>query len=196
MASYRVHFVDHGGNVFDAMRLERDSDDAAIVDAHRFDVPSIGSGFEVWHDARLVHRHLRSTAGGFRQSAARYRSLSTLFRESGSNRSLLDASRSIEAQLSDGANLTAIADEVDTQAKVLLAKLDRFLARARSALRTPVLEVWYSADDVREEARLCKEEAHAVQDVPIRRSILAGASALIELADVMHRAGPSPRASS
>ena len=57
MARYYVHFVDHGGAVFDAVRLEHDTDEAAIEDAHRIHIPGIGAGFDVWHEGRLVHRH-------------------------------------------------------------------------------------------------------------------------------------------
>lgn len=57
MQIYRVHFVDHGGNVYSTERIENDSDEEAIKAAHRLDVPSIGAGFDVWEDERLVHRH-------------------------------------------------------------------------------------------------------------------------------------------
>jgi len=60
VALYRVHFVDHGGNVFDAMQLERDTDEAAIQEAHRINVPNIGAGFDVWHEWRLVHKYRRN----------------------------------------------------------------------------------------------------------------------------------------
>jgi hypothetical protein len=57
MPIYRVHFVDHGGNVYSTEHIEHDSDEQAIEAAHRLNVPSIGAGFEVWEDERLVHRH-------------------------------------------------------------------------------------------------------------------------------------------
>jgi hypothetical protein len=60
MARYVVHFVDHGGHVFDAVALEHDSDERAVEHAHRLDVPSIGGGFDVLHEGRLVHRHRRN----------------------------------------------------------------------------------------------------------------------------------------
>jgi hypothetical protein len=49
MPLYRVHFVNHGDHVFDAIELEHDTDEAAIEEASRLDVPSIGAGFDVWH---------------------------------------------------------------------------------------------------------------------------------------------------
>ena len=57
MASYSVHFFDNGDRVFDAVEIDRDTDEAAIKEAHRIDVPSIGAGFDVWNENRLVHRH-------------------------------------------------------------------------------------------------------------------------------------------
>jgi hypothetical protein len=60
MSRYRVHFVDHGDRVFDSIVVEHDTDEAAIEHAHRLDVPSIGAGFDVWHEDRLVHRHRRN----------------------------------------------------------------------------------------------------------------------------------------
>jgi hypothetical protein len=58
MALYRVHFLDHGDNVYATHHVEHDHVDAAIEAAHRLNVlPHLGSGFEVWDDERLVHRH-------------------------------------------------------------------------------------------------------------------------------------------
>jgi hypothetical protein len=49
--------VDHGDNVYSTEYIDHDSDEAAVEAAHRMNVPSIGAGFEVWDDERLVHRH-------------------------------------------------------------------------------------------------------------------------------------------
>jgi hypothetical protein len=57
MARYRVHFVTHGDHVFSTIEMEHDADEAAIEEAHRQDIPSIGAGFDVWHEDRLVHRY-------------------------------------------------------------------------------------------------------------------------------------------
>jgi DNA-binding response OmpR family regulator len=59
VARYQVHFVDDADRAFDSIELEGDADDAAIEEAGRIDVPSIGAGFDVWHEGRLVHRHRR-----------------------------------------------------------------------------------------------------------------------------------------
>jgi hypothetical protein len=57
MALYRVHFVDHGDNVYLTRHIEHDADEAAINAAHGMNARSVGAGFEVWQDERLVHRH-------------------------------------------------------------------------------------------------------------------------------------------
>jgi hypothetical protein len=57
MALYRLHFVDHGDNVYATEYLENDDDESAIEASHRMNVPSIGAGFDLWDDERLVHRH-------------------------------------------------------------------------------------------------------------------------------------------
>ena len=59
MARYRIHFIDQSGKVFDAIELQRDSDEAALEEAYRLDVPSVGTGFDLWQEKRLVHRHRR-----------------------------------------------------------------------------------------------------------------------------------------
>lgn len=57
MALYRVHFVDHGDNIYLTQDIEHRDDAAAIEAARRMNAPSIGAGFELWQDDRLVHRH-------------------------------------------------------------------------------------------------------------------------------------------
>jgi len=58
MALYRVHFVDHGNNVYLTRHVEHDDDEAAVDAAHRMNAArNIGAGFEVWQDERMVHRH-------------------------------------------------------------------------------------------------------------------------------------------
>jgi hypothetical protein len=60
MAPYRVHFLDPNGYVVDAVQIDHATDEAAIEEAHRVDIPSIGAGFDIWHQDRLVHRHRRN----------------------------------------------------------------------------------------------------------------------------------------
>jgi DNA-binding transcriptional regulator YiaG len=47
MRQYRIHFVDDVGRVVNAVEIERGTDDAAIQEAHRVDIPSAGAGFDI-----------------------------------------------------------------------------------------------------------------------------------------------------
>jgi hypothetical protein len=57
VATYRVNFLDHDGDLYDALEFERDSDDAAIQHTRDINVPGVGGGFEVWERNRLIYRH-------------------------------------------------------------------------------------------------------------------------------------------
>jgi hypothetical protein len=59
LARYRVQFVDHGDRVFDAIEIVQDTDEIAIEEAHSRDVLSIGAGFDVLQNGRLVHKYRR-----------------------------------------------------------------------------------------------------------------------------------------
>jgi hypothetical protein len=61
MAPYRVHFLDPDGHVVDAVQIGHATDEAAVEGAHRVYIPSIGAGFDIWHEQRLVHRHRHNT---------------------------------------------------------------------------------------------------------------------------------------
>ena len=54
---YRIEFVDHGENVRGTDEIACDADGEAIALAHDRDIPTIGNGFDLWHQERLVHRH-------------------------------------------------------------------------------------------------------------------------------------------
>jgi hypothetical protein len=56
LAEYYVHFIDRGDRVINALVLDHDTDEAAIKHAGRLYVASVGNGFDVWHEDRLVHR--------------------------------------------------------------------------------------------------------------------------------------------
>jgi hypothetical protein len=59
LAQYRVHFVDRSDRVVNALVVEHETDEAAVEHANCVYVPSIGNGFDVWHEKRLVHRSHR-----------------------------------------------------------------------------------------------------------------------------------------
>ncbi len=56
MPLYRVHFVDHGGNVYMTDHVEHDDDEKAIEDVRRRSSRVIGAGYEIWEGDRLVHQ--------------------------------------------------------------------------------------------------------------------------------------------
>ena len=56
MPFYCVQFVDHGDNVYRTHYLESYQDEGAIAAARRLNVSNIGTGFELWQEARLVLR--------------------------------------------------------------------------------------------------------------------------------------------
>jgi hypothetical protein len=57
MAQYYVRFVNRVDAVINLVELEADSDEAAIEQAYRIKLQSVGAGFDVLEDNRLVHRH-------------------------------------------------------------------------------------------------------------------------------------------
>ena len=57
MAQYHVHFIDHTNGAFDAVVLEDDTEQAAVEHARRLHLPSIGSGFDVLYEGRLLYRY-------------------------------------------------------------------------------------------------------------------------------------------
>ena len=54
---YRVQFVDHGNNVRGVERIERATDAEAIEAAHKMNIPTFISGFDVWEHDQLIHRY-------------------------------------------------------------------------------------------------------------------------------------------
>jgi len=54
---YRIEFVDHGENVRGTDEIACDADEEATARAHNQNIPSIGDGFDVWRQERLVYRH-------------------------------------------------------------------------------------------------------------------------------------------
>jgi hypothetical protein len=57
MPRYTCRFVDHGGNNYLTEDLDAEHDEAALDNARRLNVPSIGAGFDLWHGERQVHCH-------------------------------------------------------------------------------------------------------------------------------------------
>jgi hypothetical protein len=57
---YRICFVDRTNQVFDVVQIDEDTDEAAIREAYRLDVRTVGIGFDIRHEDRLVYRHRRN----------------------------------------------------------------------------------------------------------------------------------------
>ncbi len=131
----------------------------------------------------------------WQQRAARYRKMSTLLGEDETAVRLRALALEMEEQRKRSGQLRASAEELRACNAVLLAKIDAFLARARAAVsaaklasRTPP----FSAEDVREESRLCREEGMATEDMEIRRPLAWRALALAMLAEQIAREDDRP----
>lgn len=59
MATYRIHFVDNGGNTFAVHEIDCPDDAEAVEKARMLDVRFIGMGFDLWQADRLVHQERR-----------------------------------------------------------------------------------------------------------------------------------------
>ena len=84
MTLYHVHFISEDGDIVDVVQFEVENDEAAVEQAHRIDVPSIGGRFELWKGNRLLytHRHGVSakalTRSGLLQAVAMCRAIAQL----------------------------------------------------------------------------------------------------------------------
>ncbi len=65
MATFRVHYVDHGGNVYATERFEHDHEQALIEELRHRNAHGIGAGFDLWHEDRLVYRHRSKNRGQY-----------------------------------------------------------------------------------------------------------------------------------
>ncbi len=123
---------------------------------------------------------LRDKDPDWRQHLARYRRLSILFAEDETPGRLCAPAMEMEHLIEKfgQAGVEAEAEERMLDAAILLAEIDTFLARTRGAmffashlLRPPR----FSADDLREAARLCRAQAQASEAVATRRALASPA---------------------
>ena len=63
MRTYWCRFLDAGGHVYGAEKLEAEDDAAAIAKARIIHAHGIGNGYEIWDGQRRIHRetHRRAT---------------------------------------------------------------------------------------------------------------------------------------
>lgn len=128
------------------------------------------------------------------RSVSRYRRLSALFAEDGACCPLLAVARGIETHLDNNETLTALNEELAAGTQVLLAEIDTLLMRARATraeARALLSRPIHSSADMREEARLCAEEAQADESMDRKRSIAARAFSLAQFAEAAERDGRS-----
>ncbi len=126
----------------------------------------------------------------WRQRAARYRRISDLLGEDGADARVRVLAREIEQQLENFRHLRAAAEEHKARNAVLLAEIDTFLARAQGAMffaNHLLRPLRFSADDLREESRICREEAQACEDMTVRRALASRALALAMLGEKVAR---------
>ena len=116
--------------------------------------------------------------------AARYQRLSTLLGEDKKTAPLHALALEMQEQVERAHELTARSDDLLRYTAVLLAELGAVVACINGKrLRTSR----YSAADVREEARLCIEEAQTGVDDAMRRSLLGRAFELAQLGEQIDR---------
>ncbi len=115
------------------------------------------------------------------QRATRYRQLSALLGEDETARRLHTLALEMEHRLHAFGRAAATAEERMLDNAILLARIDTFLARARGAMffASQLLRpLGLNTDDLREESRLCREEARDSEDAATRRAFASRALAL------------------
>lgn len=120
---------------------------------------------------------------------ARCRRLADLLRGDTMGARLAALAQEIEEQLRKHGDLLAVAAERRRHRRAMLAEIDGVLARARTELSLSRLKLdrAYSADDLREEARLCRDEAMASDDVETRRAFAGHAFELAMMGEAVQR---------
>jgi hypothetical protein len=125
----------------------------------------------------------------WRERASRYGRLSSLLGEDKSTAPLRALTSEMQQQLERLCDLTDTADHLMRYSAVLTAELDFVLARGRAnRLRAP----GSSTEDLREESRLCLEEAKAAVDDALRGDLASRAFALAQFAEAIDRGETSP----
>ena len=126
----------------------------------------------------------------WREKVARYRSLSRLFQERDGSGPLAALARGIEEQIQ---NLDALKTDLhmhQLNRQVVMAELDSVLVRLRTFADGGIAahpNGHFTVDDVREESRLCLEEAKAAEEIAQQRLLSAHAFEFARLAKQMSR---------
>ena len=117
----------------------------------------------------------------WQQRTARYRQLSMLLGEDETAGRLHTLALEMEQRLNTFRETRTVAQERLLDNAILLAQIDTFLARARGAMffASQLLRpLRLKPEDLREESRLCREEARESEDIATRRALATRALAL------------------
>ena len=110
--------------------------------------------------------------------ATRYRELADLAGEDRMAVRLRGLAEELQRQQERYAELHVASQQTRRRTALLLSELDEFLKGVRTELasaRRMLRPCSYSAEDLREESRLCREEARAALDLEGRRALAARA---------------------
>jgi hypothetical protein len=142
---------------------------------------------------RLREALLRETLNGLRGRAARYRRLSSLLGCGAEDDRLQTLAGEIEEWVEQIEKTMGKVHSEVAASHVLLAEIDACIARGqRPAFPKPRRGRRYSAEDLREAARLCAEEARRASDPSDRRELSAKIADLAGFAEMIdHMAADS-----
>ena len=125
----------------------------------------------------------------WQERIARCRELADLMRGDTAGARLAALAREIEQQLQTWSELRAVADEQRRHRRAMLAEIDVMVVRTRLELSLSRLRAKEAngAEQFREEARLCREEALAGDDRAMRRSFAGRAFELSMMGEALLR---------
>lgn len=125
----------------------------------------------------------------WQERIARCRELADLMRGDTAGARLAALAREIEQQLQTWSELRAVADEQRRHRRAMLAEIDVMVIRTRLELSLSRLRAKEAngSEQLREEARLCREEALAGDDMAMRRSFAGRAFELSMMGEALLR---------
>ena len=126
----------------------------------------------------------------WQQRCERFRRLSTLLGEDEATAPLHALALGMQQSLDDWREIRATRQQLRRWRSGLLGEMDTVLVRSRGAMffsKHMLRPFSYSAADLREESRLCREEAQTADDVETRRALAAKALGLAYLGEEVER---------
>jgi hypothetical protein len=134
---------------------------------------------------------LEDASRDWRDRMLRVRRLADLLRADPAAGRLVALAQEIEQGLLRLSETAAIAQETRRHSAVIRAEMAGIVARSRSELffaKHFLRNHRYSADDLREESRLCREEASASEEGEARQELAASAFQLAMMGEAISRA--------